>query len=72
MGGVLFGFLAEKEAHPEMSPLYLQGSASPARRFCFFDELEDQFGVLEWEADHDSSSLKMPGDCVMMKQKQEL
>lgn len=47
-------FAAVAEAHPEMTPLYLQGSASPARRFCFFDELADQFGVLDWEVDHDS------------------
>lgn len=46
-----------KAAHPEMIPLYLQGSSSPMRRFAFFDELADQFGVLDWEADHDSTTV---------------
>ena len=40
-----------------MTPLYLQGSASPMRRLAFFDELADQFGVLDWEADHDSTTV---------------
>lgn len=46
-----------KEAHPEMIPLYLQGNASAMRRFAFFDELADQFGVLDWESDHDSTTV---------------
>lgn len=50
-------FAAVKEAHPEMVPLYLQGSSSPMRRFAFFDELADQFGVLDWEVDHDSTTV---------------
>ena len=50
-------FKKVKEAHPEMTPLYLQGSASPMRRLAFFDELADQFGVLDWEADHDSTTV---------------
>ena len=50
-------FAKVKEAHPEMVPLYLQGSASPMRRFAFFDELADQFGVLDWEADHSSTTV---------------
>lgn len=44
-------------AYPDMTPLYLAGNASPARRFCFFDELADQFGVLDWEVDHDSTTV---------------
>lgn len=47
-------FAQVKEAYPNMIPLYLQGSSSPMRRFAFFDELADQFGVLDWEADHES------------------
>lgn len=39
-------FATVKEAYPDMIPLYLQGSSSPMRRFAFFDELADQFGVL--------------------------
>ena len=46
-----------KEAYPDMIPLYLQGSASAMRRFAFFDELADQFGVLDWESDHDSTKV---------------
>lgn len=46
-----------KAAYPDMIPLYLQGSSSPMRRFAFFDELADQFGVLDWEADHDSTTV---------------
>lgn len=50
-------FAKVKEAYPNMIPLYLQGSSSPMRRFAFFDELADQFGVLDWEADHDSTTV---------------
>lgn len=50
-------FAAVKEKYPDMTPLYIQGNSSPARRFCFFDELADQFGVLDWEADHDSTTV---------------
>ena len=50
-------FEAVKEKYPDMTPLYIQGNSSPARRFCFFDELADQFGVLDWEADHDSTTV---------------
>lgn len=45
------------EAYPTMTPLYLQGASSSMRRFAFFDELADQFGVLDWEADHDSTTV---------------
>lgn len=51
-------FKAVKEAHPDMIPLYLQGTATNTmRRLAFFDELADQFGVLDWEADHDSTTV---------------
>ena len=50
-------FATVKEKYPDMVPLYIQGNNSPARRFCFFDELADQFGVLDWEADHDSTTV---------------
>ena len=46
-----------KAAYPDMVPLYLQGNSSPMRRFAFFDELADQFGVLDWETDHDSTTV---------------
>lgn len=46
-----------KENYPDMIPFYMQGNSSIARRFCFFDELADQFGVLDWEADHDSTTV---------------
>lgn len=50
-------FAKVKEAKPEMIPLYLQGSSSAMRRFAFFDELADQFGVLDWEADRSSTTV---------------
>ena len=50
-------FATVKEAYPDMIPLYLSGSSSPMRRFAFFDELADQFGVLDWESDHDSTKV---------------
>lgn len=46
-----------KENYPDMIPFYMQGNSSIARRFCFFDELADQFGVLDWEVDHDSTTV---------------
>ena len=46
-----------KAAYPDMVPLYLQGNSSAMRRFAFFDELADQFGVLDWETDHDSTTV---------------
>lgn len=50
-------FAKVKEAYPDMTPLYLQGNSSAMRRFAFFDELADQFGVLDWESDHDSTTV---------------
>lgn len=47
-------FQAVKEAHPEITPLYLQGSQSQAGYMGYFDILLDNFGVLDWEKDHDS------------------
>lgn len=50
-------FAKVHEAYPNMTVLYLQGNSSPMRRFAFFDELADQFGVLDWETDHDSTTV---------------
>lgn len=51
-------FQQVKDAHPDMIPLYLQGTATNTmRRLAFFDELADQFGVLDWEADHNSTTV---------------
>lgn len=50
-------FAKVHEVYPNMTVLYLQGSSSPMRRFAFFDELADQFGVLDWESDHDSTTV---------------
>ena len=50
-------FQKVKEAHPEMTPLYMQGSASVSNRFRWFDPLADNFGVLDWEKDHDSTEV---------------
>lgn len=45
------------DAYPDMIPLYLQGNASTVPRFTFFDTLQDSFGVLDWMADHDSTTV---------------
>ena len=51
-------FSQVQKAYPNMTPLYLQGnSTSIMRRLAFFDELADQFGVLDWEADHSSTKV---------------
>ncbi len=50
-------FQTVKDAYPDMTPLYLSGSSSPMRRFAFFDELADQFGVLDWESDRNSTTV---------------
>lgn len=46
-----------KEKYPDMIPFYMQGNASVANRFCFFDDLADSFGVLDWETDHESTTV---------------
>lgn len=50
-------FKAVKEAYPDMIPVYMSGSNSQINRFCWFDNLADSFGVLDWEADHDSTTV---------------
>lgn len=50
-------FAKVKEAYPDMIPLYLQGSASSIARFYFVDTLADNFGVLDWSADHSSTTV---------------
>lgn len=49
-------FAKVKAAHPEMTPLYLYNTSQMAR-FEFFDELVDNFGVLDWEADHNTTTV---------------
>jgi len=49
-------FTKVKEAYPGMTPMYLSQTAD-MKRFCFFDEMVDGFGVLDWEADHDSLTI---------------
>lgn len=49
-------FAKVKEAYPSMTPLYLN-STSQTPRFVFFDDLVDKFGVLDWEADHASTTV---------------
>ena len=44
-------------AYPNMVPCYMMGSQSVMRRFAFFDELADQFGVLDWESDRNSTTV---------------
>lgn len=45
-----------KEAYPDMVPLYLNQS-SQMNRFTHFDTLGDNFGVIDWESDHDSTTV---------------
>lgn len=49
-------FQAVKDAHPEMIPLYM-GNSDQTARFYFVDQLLDRFGVLDWQADHDSTKV---------------
>ncbi len=49
-------FAKVKEAYPNMTPLYMYNSDQLVR-FKFFDELVDGFGVLDWEADHNSTTV---------------
>ncbi len=49
-------FAKVKAAYPNMTPLYMSNSDQMAR-FKFFDELVDKFGVLDWEADHNSTKV---------------
>ncbi len=46
-----------QEAYPDMTVLYMSGSSSSISRFAFFDVLADNFGVLDWEADHTSTTV---------------
>jgi putative aldouronate transport system substrate-binding protein len=46
-----------KAAKPNMVPLYLSGSQSQIARWVFLDELVDSFGALDWEADHNTTSV---------------
>lgn len=50
-------FQKVKEAHPEMTPLYLMGNTNNTNRMAWFDPLADTFGVLDWEKDHESTTV---------------
>lgn len=50
-------FAKVKEAYPEMVPLYLQGSSSQMNRFTHFDQMSDNFGVIDWEKDPSSTKI---------------
>lgn len=49
-------FATVQAAYPNMIPLYMN-STEQLQRFVFFDELVDGFGVLDWEADHNSTTV---------------
>ncbi len=49
-------FAKVKEAYPNMTPLYMFNTDQLVR-FKFFDELVDGFGVLDWEADRNSTTV---------------
>ena len=44
-------------AYPNMVPLYVQGMSGSATNFIAYDALLDNFGVLDWEADHNSTKV---------------
>jgi len=50
-------FAKVAEAHPEMTPLYIQGMSGSITNFMSCDALMDSFGVLNWQADHDSTEV---------------
>lgn len=50
-------FAKVKEAYPDMIPLYLQGSSSQMNRFAHFDQMSDNFGVIDWESDPQSTTI---------------
>lgn len=49
-------FAKVKEANPNMTPLYMMNTDQLVR-IKFFDELVDGFGVLDWESDHNSTTV---------------
>jgi putative aldouronate transport system substrate-binding protein len=49
-------FAAVKEAYPNMIPLYMY-QTDQLERFCFFDTLVDNLGVLDLEADRNSTTV---------------
>jgi putative aldouronate transport system substrate-binding protein len=49
-------FAKVKAAYPDMTPIYLYNT-SQMPRFKFYDTLVDSFGVLDWEADHNSTTV---------------
>ena len=50
-------FAKVKEAYPDMVPLYLQGNSSQMNRFAHFDQMGENFGVIDWEADPESTTI---------------
>lgn len=51
-------FAKVKEAYPNMTPLYLYNTnSSDVKRYAFFDELVDGFGVLDLESDPTSTTV---------------
>ncbi len=49
-------FAKVKAAYPDMVPLYMN-STSQMNRFIHIDSLSDNFGILDWEADHSSTTV---------------
>lgn len=49
-------FAKVKAAYPDMVPFYLN-SSSQMNRFMFVDTLSDNFGVIDWQADHNSTTV---------------
>ena len=50
-------FAQVAEAHPEMVPLYIQGMSGSITNFMTYDALLDNFGILNWQGDHESTEI---------------
>jgi len=49
-------FATVKKAYPDMVPMYM-GNSDLTARFYYMDTLIDRFGVLNWQEDHDSTTV---------------
>ncbi len=52
-----------KEAYPDVAPLYLGNDDAPLKTFLQFDNLIDSFGVLDWNADHGTTTVVNRFEC---------
>ncbi|MDR1532405.1 MAG: ABC transporter substrate-binding protein [Clostridiales bacterium] len=48
---------AVQKAYPDIAPLYVNNADASLKTFVQFDNLIDSFGVLDWNADHDTTTV---------------